>query len=172
MKTVTLMLCIIFLSSCAGVKIYNDENCSKENEVGLKFYQPKPFLLVEHHPAKDVKIKTSIVYLPDLANERFVKVKNGWGSVEANIAFENGVLKSFGSISDSKGPETVTGLAGAVTALAGLSLPTEEIEEAMQDAMAMVSISENDDQKWELYEIILDDKKKFSFKKVGLPSTD
>lgn len=121
MNLKVLFLLLLFLPGCASVKIYTNEEDKKNSKaVGLKFYQSKPFLLVEHNPSKDVKVKTSIVYLPDLANPRYIRTKTGWGSANATMAFANGVLTSYGAVTDSKVPETITAFSGLLTAAAGV----------------------------------------------------
>lgn len=145
MKKHLIIFCLILFSSCASVKIYTEEDkFTKENEVGLKFYQPKPFLLVEHNPAKDVNIKTSIIYLPDLSSPRYVKVKNGWGSANATVGFANGVMNSYGAISDSKGPETITGLASAVTSFGGAALSLAQVDEIGENIKAGITGNEGE----------------------------
>ncbi len=146
MKQLIIISSIILLTSCSSVKIYtNEKDFSKENEVGLKFYQPKPFLLIEYNPAKDVNIKTSIVYFPDLSSPRYIKVRSGWGSANATVGFANGVMNSYGAISDSKGPETITGLASAVTSLGGAALSLAQVDE-IQEKIKLGLIDEGGEQ--------------------------
>ncbi|MBK7626724.1 MAG: hypothetical protein IPJ16_05915 [Bacteroidales bacterium] len=50
---------------CASVQIYSNNDL--KNKTGLKFYSVKPYLLVELKSEKDMTVKTTVVYLPDLA---------------------------------------------------------------------------------------------------------
>ncbi|MHB1277930.1 MAG: hypothetical protein ACYC1Q_05990 [Bacteroidia bacterium] len=103
----------LILSGCAGVKFYSDKDLTKES--GIEFYSPEPYLIVERNPAKDVSIKMTIVYLPDLENPKYVKVKSGFGSSDLKLVLENGIITSYGITSDSKVPETITAISGLVT---------------------------------------------------------
>ena len=105
----SLIICF-YLVSCAGVKIYKDEDM--KTEAGIKYYHSKPFLLIERFPQKDVAQKVSVIYLPDLAHPYFVKIKNGIGSNDLKIAFEEDSISSFGLVTDTKIPETITSLTG------------------------------------------------------------
>ena len=113
-----LLMPFIFVN-CAGIKIL-DKNNEKTN---LKVHLPKPYMLVEYNPAKDVEIKTSFIYLPDLENPLFLKNKNGIGSSSMEFSIANGQLSSFGATTDSKIPETITAI-GSLSGLADL-LPLE-----------------------------------------------
>lgn len=98
-------LALLLFAGCANVKVYSDENLTKET--GVPMYVTKPYLLVEYNGAKDVALKTSIIYLPDLAKPRYVKFKPGLGSAKLSMGFSNSVLSSYGMESDSKIPELI-----------------------------------------------------------------
>ena len=70
MKKLTILVVVtvagILLTGCATVKVYSDAEL--KNETGLRFYTLKPYLLVEYMAEKDNTVKTSVVYLPDLAS--------------------------------------------------------------------------------------------------------
>jgi len=106
------------VSGCAGVKLYKEE--SFDNRTGLKFYYPKPYLLVERNAAKDVPLKTTIIYLPDLANPVYAKVINGFGANEFSLALSNGALSTYGIKTDSKIPETIASAGGVLTGVGGV----------------------------------------------------
>lgn len=113
MKTSLFQLLILVLfSSCATVKFYDDS--ALKNESGIEFYSAKPYLLVERQPAKDVAIKSTVIYLPDRANPKYAKLKPGFGSSDLKLSLENGMITSYGVITDSKIPETITAITGAV----------------------------------------------------------
>ncbi|MCX6226755.1 MAG: hypothetical protein NTV01_18745 [Bacteroidia bacterium] len=95
----------ILLTSCATVKFYNDE--SLKNETGLRVYSSKPYLLVEYMGTKTVSLKTSIVYLPDMASPQFIRIKPGIGSSALKLELNNGMLTSYGLTTDTKIPETL-----------------------------------------------------------------
>lgn len=108
---------IVCLAGCASIDFYEVQKDGAEKEVGFLYYPPKPYLLIE---TKDDNTVTSIITLPDLSRPHRVKQDNGWGSAELGFEIENGMIKSFNSKTDSKGPETLTSIAGLATAKAGL----------------------------------------------------
>lgn len=150
MKTHILFLSVIFIlfvSSCARVQIYKDKKAKCKHKIPIKVYQPKPYLLVEYNPAKDVKIKTSFIYLPDLANPLYLKQKGFIGSSSLEFSLANGQLASFGATSDSKIPEMITAigsLAGLVEAFkngddsGGLQNASTEILKKLDSKLALI----------------------------------
>lgn len=117
MKTnlLTILTLTVILSGCATVKFYSDKELTKES--GIEFYSPKPYLIVEKNPAKDVSMKMSIVYLPDFNNPKYAKLKPGFGSSDLKLSLENGIITSYGITSDSKIPETITAIGGLVSGI-------------------------------------------------------
>src|ERR1035437_6291460 len=103
-----LVFCL--LSGCASVRIYSRPDLT--GETGVKFYSVKPYLLVELKGEKNNTVKTSEVYLPDLANPQYLAVKPGLGSNELKLSFTNGSLSSYGVLSESQITETLNALAG------------------------------------------------------------
>jgi hypothetical protein len=116
-QSMYLFLAGLLFTGCAGVKIYSDKEL--KNETGLKYYHSKPFLLVERNPAKDVALKSTIIYLPDMANPYYAKMIRGMGSNDLKLAFESGSISSYGVVTDSKVPETISSLASLVTGYGG-----------------------------------------------------
>lgn len=103
------ILAVFMLYGCASVQIYSDNDLKERT--GLKFYTVKPYLLVELKSEKDMTVKTTVIYLPDLAKPQYLRVKPGAGSSELKMAFTNGILNSYGVTSDSKVDETINSLA-------------------------------------------------------------
>ena len=87
-----LPLSIILFAGCATVKVYTDADL--KNETGLRSYTLKPFLLVEYQAEKDNTVKTTVIYLPDLASPQYIVLKSGIGSGELKMSFNNSALKS------------------------------------------------------------------------------
>ena len=136
---------LVLMSSCATVKFYSDPALTRET--GIRVYPPKPYLLVEYLSTKSVNIKTSIVYLPDLTDPQFIRVRPGLGSSNLKISLENGVLTSYGLITDTKVPETL----GKVTDL---------LTKATYTATDLVRSKTGDEPSqpaFELYEIVISD---------------
>ncbi|MEL6719678.1 MAG: hypothetical protein AAFO82_16725 [Bacteroidota bacterium] len=108
------LLILTLLSSCATVKFYDDAELSKES--GIEFYSAKPYLLVERKLAKDIALKSTIIYLPDMGKPKYAKLKPGFGSSDLKLSLSNGIITSYGVTSDSKIPETITALTGVLGA--------------------------------------------------------
>jgi hypothetical protein len=103
----------IILAGCASVKFYSDSDL--ENETGLRYYTLKPYLLVEYKAEKDNTVKTSVVYLPDLANPQYLEFKTGIGSNDIKLTFTNSSLTSYGVVSESMFSETLEAVAAMLS---------------------------------------------------------
>jgi hypothetical protein len=114
-------LVMMMLAGCARVAIYSDENL--KTETGVKYYIPKPYLLVAKTGAKDNPVSISVIYLPDLKYPFYAKAITGLGSSNLSMAFTNGMLSTFGEINDSKIPELITAL-GSLTGSAATAAKT------------------------------------------------
>jgi hypothetical protein len=139
----TLSLC--FLSGCASVNFYTGSDLT--GKTGLKYYNVKPYLLVEPNATKDNSIKTSVVYLPDLANPGYLAIKPGFGSSELKVALTNGSLSSVGLLNESKIPESINSLAAL------LSKSGYAVNQFSQPGGVTIPSSEAPD--FRLYEIII-----------------
>jgi hypothetical protein len=128
MKTnlLSIVALTLILSGCATVKFYSDKELKTES--GIEFYSPKPYLVVERNPAKDVSMKMTIVYLPDFSNPKYAKIKPGIGTSDLKLSLENGIITSYGITSDSKIPETLTAISGLVS---GTGTSYKSIAEAL-----------------------------------------
>lgn len=118
MRVLLLAFCLLGLmtaTGCSRLSFYPDPEMT--NEVGLKAYYPKPYVLVARDGTAKVT-SVSVVYLPDLEHPVYAKAHSGYGSANLTLALSNGVITSFGQQTDTKIPETVTSLAGLDTALA------------------------------------------------------
>lgn len=105
------------LTGCASVDFYEVLDNGKLKNTGFLYYPAKPYLLIE---TKDKNTVTSVISLPDTSNPHRVKQRKGWGTAELGFEIDNGMIKSFNSKSDSKGPETFASIAGLGTAQAAL----------------------------------------------------
>jgi hypothetical protein len=104
---------IILLAGCATVKVYSDAELKKET--GLRSYTLKPYLLVEYLAEKDNTVKTTVVYLPDLATPQYMVLKSGIGSSEMKMSFNNSALESYGVVADSQLPESMEAFAAILS---------------------------------------------------------
>lgn len=130
----------VFGSGCAGIKVYKDPNL--KHETAIKVHLPKPFLLVERSPAKDVGIKATIIFLPDLAEPIYVKAKNGMGTSNLTLNLEKGYLSQYGAVTDSKVPETITAVSGLATAFLPLIAPESATAEAATAALQGANVED------------------------------
>lgn len=106
------------LTGCAGVNFYSDVGL--KTKTGIPIYAPKPYLLVARTGAKDKPVDISIIYLTDTKKVIYAEPKSGFGSSNLTLALANGQMTSFGQQTDTKIPELITALGGAVTSYAGL----------------------------------------------------
>ena len=105
--------CIILYTGCATVKVYSDSDL--KNETGLRCYTLRPYLLVEYQAEKDNTVKTTVVYLPDLAKPQYMVLKSGIGSSELKMSFNNSALESYGVVTDSQLPESMEAFAAILS---------------------------------------------------------
>ena len=108
---------VIGVTGCASIDFYEEQSDGKQKDAGFLYYPPKPYILIE---TKGDNTVTSIISLPDMSRPHRVKQDNGWGSAELGFEVKNGMIKSFNSKTDSKGPEALTSIAGLGTAQAAL----------------------------------------------------
>jgi len=113
MSLLILFVSFLAFTGCASVKFYSDSNLT--NETGLRYYTLKPYLLVEFKAEKDNTVKTTVIYLPDLANPQYVRTTPGLGSNELKIDFINGAISSYGLVSESQIPETLEAFAAMLS---------------------------------------------------------
>lgn len=100
---------MILFTGCATVKVYSDAGL--KNETGLRYYTLKPYLLVEYMAEKDNTVKTSVIYLPDLSTPQYMMLRPGIGASELKMTFKEGTLESYGVVTDSQLPESMSAFA-------------------------------------------------------------
>ena len=135
---------IYALTGCAPVQFYS--NRSLTERTGLKYYTTKPFLHVERDPETKQIVKSTIIYLPDLANPQYMIMHDGLNSRKLNLKFKDGYITDFGYSSTGKAGESIDALAGL------LSKSTDALTEisALKGFQAVKSSSNS----VELYEIV------------------
>lgn len=145
MKNLFLALTIPFLlSACASVDFYSDPGMSEKS--GLKICSAKPYILVEYSAGKEKPGKTSLIWLPDLADPQYLKVKPGIGSSELKLAFSNGTLTSYGITNESQIPEAINSLASLISKSSG----------AIENLAAVTGQEPASASAFELYEIVIE----------------
>ncbi|WP_202841610.1 hypothetical protein [Luteimonas saliphila] len=111
------LIVVLVLSGCAGVSFYKTSDLKERT--GIPVYGSKPYLLVSRTGSKDKPVEVSIVYLTHRDDKIYARPRSGFGSAKLSLALSNGQLTSFGQETDTKIPETITSLAGMLTAQAG-----------------------------------------------------
>jgi hypothetical protein len=104
---------ILALTGCAPVQFYS--NRSLTEKTGLKYYTTKPFLHVERDPETKQIVKSTIIYLPDLANPQYMVMRDGLNSRKINLKFKDGYITDFGYSSTGKVGESIDALAGMIS---------------------------------------------------------
>ena len=117
MKTTFLAAFVSFsffaLTSCTPVLFYSNKNLTEKT--GLKYYTVKPFLHVERDPETKQVVKSTVIYLPDLANPQYMVMRDGVNSRKINLKFKDGYITDFGYSSTGKVSESVDALAGMIS---------------------------------------------------------
>lgn len=109
-----MFVCLLsLLLGCGRIAVYSDN--ALQQEAGIKFYTPKPYLLVSRTGAKEKPIEVKLIYLPDVSVPYYAKLKPGMGSANLSLTFENGSLKTVGQNTDPQIDELVTALGSFAT---------------------------------------------------------
>jgi hypothetical protein len=125
-NTILVVLVSVFIYAfigCAPVQFYSNKSLTEKT--GLKYYPTKPFLHVERDPETNKIVKSTVIYLPDLANPQYMVMRDGLNSRKINLKFKDGYITDFGYSSTGKVSESVDALAGLISkgtdALTGLN---------------------------------------------------
>jgi len=106
----TALLISFVLTSCANVKFYSDEALTQKT--GIRYYQPKPYVMVTKTGNKENPVKIEVIYLPDISAPNFAVYKPGWGKHQFSLTLANGIMTQYGQETDSQVPETINAIAG------------------------------------------------------------
>jgi len=114
-----LTLCLaVLVSGCATVEVTKVTDATYKD--GLRFYRPDPYLLVTAD--KDGNLQTSVIFLPNKAEEYVLRSHSGVGVAEVSATLEGGWnLTQLGTKVDTKVPETITALTGTLQAAGGIA---------------------------------------------------
>lgn len=130
------------LASCAGVTIYDDSTLT--SKTGVRYYTSKPYILLTRTGKKDDPLQISVIYLPDTTKPQYATFKSGFGSAELSIKISNGSLSEFGGKGDSKGPETITALAGGFKTILDALKAKEKAEDKVDEELEEQGLSVED----------------------------
>ena len=104
---------IYAFTGCAPVQFYSNKSLTEKT--GLKYYTTKPFLHVDRDPETNKVIKSTVIYLPDLANPQYMVMRDGLNSRKINLKFKDGSITDFGYSSVGKVSESVDALSGMIS---------------------------------------------------------
>lgn len=100
------------VAGCAQMKITRLTSSDTYTE-GLRFYRPKPYLLVTIDA--EGKLAGQLISLPDRKEEYVVQQRVGIGSSKLSVTLDGGWnLVALGHDLDTKVPEMITALSGAL----------------------------------------------------------
>lgn len=119
-------------NSCAGYRIKKIDSGDTATE-GLRYCRSAPYLLVNSLSttsggnAQATTVAYQVVYLPDPAQTYVIQRHGGLGTVNvAATLTEGGVLTQFGGTTDSKVPDLITAIGGALPSVVGLKARAQE----------------------------------------------
>lgn len=135
---------IYAFTGCAPVQFYSNKSLTEKT--GLKYYTTKPFLHVERDPETNKIVKSTVIYLPDLANPQYMVMRDGLNSRKINLKFKDGYITDFGYSSTGKVSESVDALANLV------SKSSDALTEI--NALKSLQAAKNPSNSVELYEIV------------------
>ncbi len=114
MRKFVVCVTLIALIGCARTSV---KKVTSDDQQGVRYYRPKPYLLIAPDPDKD-KVLIKIEHLPDFSEEYAIRVRAGTGTNDTSIQLnDNGTLKQLDVNVDSKFNENVTALTEAFKAL-------------------------------------------------------
>ena len=113
MLAVLVSMFLLVFTGCAPVQFYSNKGLTEKT--GLKYYTVKPYLHVERDAETNRIVKATVIYLPDLANPQYIRIREGVNSKKVNLKFSNGSIDTFGYSSTGKVGESVDALAAMIT---------------------------------------------------------
>ena len=104
---------LLVSTGCASVQFYSNKALTEKT--GLKYYNVKPYLHVERDSETNRIVKATVIYLPDLSNPQYMRIREGVNSKKVNLKFSNGCIDTFGYSSTGKVGESIDALATMIT---------------------------------------------------------
>ncbi len=120
----SLLLCgCLLLPGCAHVTFHPSQagrdRPDTSIKTGVKYYNPKPYLMVSYTGNKDAPVKVDLINLPDLEHPVYALYHQGLGTHQFTVSLAaNGTLSSYGQTADSKIPELLTAIGSMGSSLA------------------------------------------------------
>lgn len=143
------LVAVATLGGCAHTRYYSDAEL--RHPTGVRFYSPKPYLLVARNGAPEAPVQVSIIYLPDLANPQYARPKGGLGKSKLEMKLEGGMLTTLGQESDPGVGATLTAIGSLTGALGkafesvqkGLALREESGARPIEEGARLVAIADD-----------------------------
>lgn len=131
MKLSSLLGLLILVAGCTGMDVGRVTSSNHTEDLGIRYYQPAPFLLVY----SDGKggIHHEILTLPDLQRPMYAKPYAWAAKNEVELTFANGVLQKGSSTGD--GTALPKAVISAIQTIAEASLVADEILDADGNAI-------------------------------------
>ncbi len=129
---------VFIMTGCASVKFYSDS--SLRHKTGLKVYSARPYILSDNSSGKD---KISVIWLPDLKNPQYLRLRTGIGSNSLKIELKDGSVTSFGITAENTLPEAINSLSTLLSKSAS----------AIETLSVSPGVSESSSASFDLYEI-------------------
>lgn len=115
------------------------------HDKGIRYYRPKPYLLLQPTPAKDSAevrndryVQMSLEYLPDFSEEYSITVRSGLGSNKTSVKLVDGwKLTEINQTLDSEFDENVNAVANLLKAAAPQGIVGVEGEQVQGPSMVV-----------------------------------
>lgn len=119
MRLAVVMLCALILGSggCASTTVKRHPG---PHDRGIRYYRPKPYLLVQPAPVKDGApskdmVSITLDYLPDFSEEYSIHVRSGIGSNSTQVTLDKGWnLTQINTLVDSQTDENLNALGNLI----------------------------------------------------------
>jgi len=114
------------LAGCTTTTVTkNPADCDR----GIRYYRPKPYLLIQPATASDEFVSLSLEYLPDFSEEYSIRVRAGFGVNQTKIVLQDGWnLTQIDQKLDSQTDENIRAVADLISSL---PIPTAGKQPAM-----------------------------------------
>ena len=106
------MLILLLLCGCASTKVIKHPD---DRDTGIRFYRPKPYLVVKPSVSNSKMVEIGIDYLPDYNEEYSIHMKTGLGQNNTQLTLDHGWnLTGINVNVDTKATELLNSASGLV----------------------------------------------------------
>jgi hypothetical protein len=111
-------LWLLLVSGCARITFHDAAEKPAKTNVGVEYYNSKPYLLVAQTAEKGYT--ASLITIPDVAHPRRAFLHPGYGTSNLSMQLSNGMLTNVGQQGDTQIPQTITALGGLISPVGGI----------------------------------------------------